>query len=115
MHGLGIVKTSVNLLQADEQGGTVICDMYSSGVLLPTAPIFLTLKAPQSNTVQYPGLFLLDMASGDNTVTNSSASIACTTVTISISISWTSIPHTSLTSDFILSFWRKEEVSEGQK
>ena len=39
---VAIHNPSVKLLQADEQGGTVIMDR--SGVLLPTAPISLTLK-----------------------------------------------------------------------
>jgi len=45
--------------------------------------------------LRYLGLFVLDAASSDNTVTTTSAPIARTTVTISTSIPWTSIPPLS--------------------
>ena len=44
----------VKLLQAGKHGGAGICDTYRSRLWLPTAPIFLARKVPQSNTVPKP-------------------------------------------------------------
>jgi len=45
---------NMKLLQAGEHGGAGICDMHRSRLFWPTAFIFLTRKAPESNTALVP-------------------------------------------------------------